>query len=238
VTFRLNITAGEFFELVRPVVLLFSSLVSIWVLASARRRFPLYQALIWAVATLFLPLIVLPAYLAVLLLLRRRLSTVQCRLTIPITYGAIALASVSIYWFSGYQSVDAHLSRATHAKLKGNLPETIAEYRKALALESDPHTHKLLGIELAESGYSAEAIKEFRLAEQGGEGDPSIHFRLGLLLAQINNEAEAKLEYEEFLLSAACTQEPIDYRCLDAQTRLSKITVNPDKDPRGIPTVR
>ena len=45
----------------------------------------------------------------------------------------------------------------------------IREYREALKDEDDPHTHKLLAVELANAGYISEAIAEFRLAELGGE---------------------------------------------------------------------
>lgn len=225
--------AGEFFDLVRPVLLVFSALVSIWVLASARRRFPLYQSLLWAVGTLFFPLIVLPAYWTILLLTTRpRVNAIQGRFALPLMYGAIVLASVSLYLFSDYRSVDSHLSRATQAKLKGDLTTTIAEYRKALALDDDPHTHKLLGIELAEAGYPAEAIHEFRLAEQGGEPDSSIHFRMGRLLEKTNYGSEAKMEYQRFLFSTACAHESMDYRCDDARQRLSNLSGNSNRGSR------
>ena len=68
---RINISAGELFELIRPAALILSALISTWVLASARRRFPFYVALLWAVATLlFLP-IVLPLYLIAVLIWHR-----------------------------------------------------------------------------------------------------------------------------------------------------------------------
>ena len=71
-TFKLDISAGEFFELIRPSVLVLSALVSTWVLASARRhRFTTYVAIAWAVVTLFFPLIALPLYLIARLIRRR-----------------------------------------------------------------------------------------------------------------------------------------------------------------------
>jgi hypothetical protein len=161
--------AGEFFDLVRPAVLVISSVVSTWVLASARKRFPVYAAFAWAAGALFLPLIVTPVYLAVVLLRRRRLHAPRWRLLLPLAYGVIVIASISLYFYFDHQSVDAHLARATQAKLVDDHATVIREYRRALALESDPHTHKLLAIELAQNGDSNGAIAEFRLAQQGGE---------------------------------------------------------------------
>ncbi len=60
------ISAGELFELTRPVVFVLSALASAWVLASARRyNFAFYAVAAWALGTLFYPLIVLPIYLIV-----------------------------------------------------------------------------------------------------------------------------------------------------------------------------
>jgi hypothetical protein len=161
--------AGELFELIRPVVILISALLSIWVLASARKRFPLYLAFAWALGTLFLPLIVLPVYLAVILLWRRPARLRRGRLLLPLAYGVILIATIVSYFYLDSQSVDAHLARATQAKLTEDHATVIREYRRALALENDPHTHKLLAIELAKTGDLNEAVAEFRLAQQGGE---------------------------------------------------------------------
>ena len=89
----------------------------------------------------------------------------------PLLYAVIALAALFVYFYLDSRSVDAHLARATQAKLVEDSTTAIREYRAALAREDDPHTHKLLAIELANAGYLAEAILEFRLAEQGGESD-------------------------------------------------------------------
>ena len=161
--------AGEFFDLVRPAVLLLSAVVSTWVLASARKRFPLYVAFAWAAGTLFLPLIVTPFYLAVVLIRQRPLLAPRWRLLLPLAYAVIVIPAISLYFYFDYQSVDAHLARATQAKLDDDHATVIREYRRALALEDDPHTHKLLAIELAQNGDSDGAIAEFRLAQQGGE---------------------------------------------------------------------
>ena len=213
-------SAGEFFELIRPVTFLVSALLSIWVLASARKRFPLYLAIIWAVGTLFLPLIVLPVYLCVILLWRPRVHTPRRRLVLPLAYGVIAVAAILVYFYRDNQSVDAHLARATKAKLNANTAAVISEYRQALALEDNPHTHKLLANELAEARYWTDAISEFRLAEEGGEPDDLIHYRLGLLLERIDQPGQAKLEFQNFLITNTCTQ-PNEY-CDDARERIRR----------------
>jgi hypothetical protein len=161
--------AGELFDLIRPVVLLISALISTWVLASARKRFPIYVAFAWAAGTLFFPLIVTPLYLAVILLWRRPVRAPRWRSLLPLAYGVVVIASLGLYFYLDHQSVDAHLARATQAKLVDDHATAIREYREALTIENNPHTRKLLAIELAENGNSNDALAEFRLAQQGGE---------------------------------------------------------------------
>jgi hypothetical protein len=161
--------AGELFDLIRPAVVLISALLSTWVLASARKRFPIYIAFSWAAATLFLPLVVLPIYLCVILLWQPRIRFREWRYLLPLAYGVIVVGSIVGYFFFDSRSVDAHLARATQAKLIEDHATVIREYRRALALEDDPHTHKLLGIALAGAGDLDGAVAEFRLAQQGGE---------------------------------------------------------------------
>jgi len=60
-------SAGQLFDLIMPAAFAVSALVSTWVLASARKRFQLHYALILAIGTLFLPLIVLPVYLVLMM---------------------------------------------------------------------------------------------------------------------------------------------------------------------------
>ena len=64
---RTNMSAGQLFDLIMPAAFALSALLSTWVLASARKRFQLLQAFGLAIGTLFLPLIVFPLYLAVML---------------------------------------------------------------------------------------------------------------------------------------------------------------------------
>jgi len=233
VSFRFNISAGEFFDLIRPAVLVISAVISIWVLASARKRFPFYLSLLWALGIVTLPLIVLPLYFVSLLLKRPRVeaieherysrssaSHVKWRFAVPALYGFIVLFSIGIYLYRDNETVDAHLARAAQARLYENRTKTINEYKKALALEDNPHTHKLLAIELAAAGNWTEAGSEFRLAELGGEPDDSIHFRLGLVLEQSNHGSEAQSEFEKFLKTASCREEPADDRCGVARARI------------------
>lgn len=162
-------SAGEWFELISPAVFLLAALLSIWVLASARKRFPLYVAFGWAVGTLLLPLVVLPVYLAVILLWRPAVRARRWRLLLPLAYGTIVIAAISFYFYRHTQSVDAQLARAVQAKLVDDYAAAISAYRRALALEENAHTRKLLAVELALAGRLNEAESELQLAQQGGE---------------------------------------------------------------------
>ena len=212
-------SAGELFDLIMPAAFVISALLSTWVLASARRRFHLYYAIALAVGTLFLPLIVFPIYLVLMLWRKRSDSPQRWRYALPLLYAAIVLAGIATFFYLDRRSVDAHLARATRAKLAEDANTAIREYRQALALDDDPHTHKLLAIELANAGYVSEAIAEFRLAQQRGEPDDSIHYRLGLLLQRLNQKDQAKVEFQNFLLTETCKQP--DGRCEEARVRLT-----------------
>ena len=162
-------SAGQLFDLIMPAASAVSALVSTWVLASARKRFQLHYALMLALGTLLLPLIALPVYL-VLMMWRAKIGPPRrWRYTLPLLYAVVTLSAIFIYFYLDSRSVDAHLARATQAKLVEDSTTAIREYRAALAREDNPHTHKLLAIELANAGYIAEAIREFELAKQGGE---------------------------------------------------------------------
>ena len=211
-------SAGELFDIIWPVAFVFSALLSTWVLASARKRFRLYYALALAVATLLLPLIVFPLYLAIMLWRKPNRLPTRWRYTLPLTYAVIILAIIAGFYYSDTRSVDAHLARANRAKLREDPNAAIREYRQALALEDDPHTHKLLGVELANAGNASEAISELRLAQKGGEPDDSLHYRLGMLLERLNQPDQAKLEFNNFLLTEMCKQP--DARCEEVRLRL------------------
>ena len=162
-------SAGQLFDLIMPAAFALSALLSTWVLASARKRFQLLYAFALAIGTLFLPLIVFPIYLAIMLWRKKTGPPARWRYALPLLYLAVSLSVIGIFFYLDSRSVDAHLSRATQAKLVEDSNTAIREYRKALALEDDPHTHKLLAIELANAGHVEEAISEFRIAEQAGE---------------------------------------------------------------------
>ncbi len=211
-------SAGQLFDLIMPAAFAGSALISTWVLTSARKRFRLHYALALAIGTLFLPVIVFPIYL-VLMMWRPKIGPPKrWRYALPLLYAVIALSAIAAYFYFDSRSVDAHLARATQAKLVEDSTTAIREYREALALGDDPHTHKLLAIELANAGYLTEAISEFRLAEQGGEPDDAIHYHLGLLLERMNLTGQARMEFEKFLMSETCGQ--ADVRCDAARERM------------------
>ncbi len=200
-------SAGELFDLIGPAVSVISAIASTWVIASARRRFKFYQALIIAVGSFFLPLIVVPLYLVALLLWKRpRMNSIKWRFAIPCAFLMVLLSTLAIQKFLDDRSVDAHLSRATLAKVNSNSVAAIREYREALKLEDSAHTRKLLAITLDEAGFVSDAITEFRLAEQGGEPDDSIHYRLALLFERSGKKSEAIVEFKKFMASKTCSQ--------------------------------
>lgn len=162
-------SAGQLFDLMVPAAFAVSALLSTWVLASARKRFQLQYAFGFAVATLFLPLIVLPIYLGAILWRKKTGPPTSWRYALPLLYATLTLSAIGVFFYLDSRSVDAHLARATQAKLVEDTNTAIREYRLALAVEDDPHTHKLLAIELANSGQIEEAISEFQIAERGGE---------------------------------------------------------------------
>ena len=221
---QINISAGELFELIRPAVLILSALLSTWVLASARKRFSFSTALSWATATFFLTPVVFPIYLLVLLF-RREASVhgqIPRRVLIPLAYGIVVVGGIAAYLYDQNRGVDVHLARATYAKLRGNHVAAIAQYRAALLEQDDPHTRKLLGVELFEAGYWTEALSELRRAEAEGERDDLVILRIGSLLDALGLPNQARLEYQRFLMSPLCMQPVPDRRCETAQSLLDK----------------
>lgn len=216
---RFNISAGELFDLVSPVVLIVSALVSVWVLTSARKRFPLFVAIAWAIGTAYYPLIIFPLYLVATLIWSKRPDVVlRARFWIPFVYGVVVLGYVVGTFYRDTQSADAYLARATAAKLVEDKEKQIQEYRSALRIEDDPHVHKLLGVALFDAGYYTEAISEFRLAESKGDPDDSIPYRIGLALEKLDQQGQARLEFERFLQTEMCLK--IDTRCEYARQRV------------------
>ncbi|HET6668987.1 MAG TPA: hypothetical protein VFH15_02040 [Pyrinomonadaceae bacterium] len=220
---QINISAGELFELIWPAVLILFALLSTWVLASARKRFSFGTALTWALATFSLTPVIFPLYLIVLL--KRRGSShreVPWRFLVPLAYGLLVVGGIALYLYDQNRGVDVHLARAAYAKIRGNRVKAIAEYRAALLEEDDPHTRKLLGVELFEAGYWTEALSELRQAEAGGERDDLVILRIGSVLDAIGLPNQAQLEYQRFLLSPLCTQPVPDRRCETARGLLEK----------------
>ena len=158
-------SAGELFDLIMPAAYVASALLSTWVLASARKRVALHYAFLLALATFLFPVVVFPLYLAAIIWRGGGSRPRRGRFTLPLLYAVILLSAIGAWVYFDSRTVDAHLARATRAKLIYDHQTVIREYRQALALEDDPHTHKLLAIELVEAGYIEEAKAEFRLAQ-------------------------------------------------------------------------
>jgi tetratricopeptide (TPR) repeat protein len=241
---RWEISAGQFFELMLPVSFALCALLSTWVLASARRRrFNVAAVTLWTFGTFFFPLIVMPLYLIARSSSRRRekersnedrndsenqanesgAPPLALRRTLPLVYLLVLLSLGALYFYMDSQSVDAHLARANQARVQGQRERVIAEYRAALALEDDAHTHNLLGQELAAARRFDEALAEFRAAARMGEMDDELSLNTGIALDQLNHTDEAKLEYERFLNGPLCKEMPHDARCTATLRRLNEL---------------
>jgi tetratricopeptide (TPR) repeat protein len=204
--------AGELFDLIRPASIVLAALLSTWVLASARRRFSLHHAFLWAGLAFFLPPVVVPIYLASLLVWHpAKVQTIKHRFILPTLYLMALVGIFGVYQYRDRHSVDSHLAEASFAKVSSDQDSAIKQYREALRLEDSAHTHKLLALSLMEAGHADEALKEFRIAEAGGEPDDSIHLHLAHLLDKLNRKDEATAEYQKFLTSKSCFE--LDERC-------------------------
>jgi tetratricopeptide (TPR) repeat protein len=237
-----TISANELFESLRLAAFAVAALVSAGVLADARRqqRFPLWAAVLWTLGALFYPHIILPLYLIARHFRnhRRKAQTPSAaqkgssapaahtpaprRLALPLLYLLGVLSLGAIYYYRDAVSVDAHLARANEAKLYGQRQRAIAEYRAALAMEDDPHTHKLLAIELAAERRWTEALAELRAAEQGGEPDALLSFRIATALDALHRPDAASVEYRKFAKGPLCLQPLPDPRCAVAQARAAQ----------------
>ncbi len=142
-----QISAGEFFELLRPAAFVLSALLSTWVLASARRwSFRSLATLAWALGTFFLPFVVLPLYLIARAGAKRRARSLALdnrkiseqpaasltlafsfRFIVPIVYGIGLLLVIGFYLYRDHNSVDAHLARAAQANIVGVREKTNRE---------------------------------------------------------------------------------------------------------------
>jgi tetratricopeptide (TPR) repeat protein len=222
-------SAGEFFDLVRPAFLFVSAFLSTWVLISSTRAgFRLHSSLAWALASLFLPLVVVPLYLFVRITRPTRASdekpkSLYARYLLPALYLLSILLVLGAAQYQERRNVDTYLARATQARIAGDRANAINEYRKALQLEDNAHTHKLLGVQLSDAGDLNGALSEFRLAEKGSEPDRTLSFRIAALLDLLNKHTEAIEQYKRFLQSEACTNEPVEEWCAVARRRLVEI---------------
>jgi hypothetical protein len=247
VRFLHGFSAGEFFESFLPAASLLAAVLSAWVLASSRRcGLPIPSVAAWTLGTLLAPPVVFPVYLIYRLFTSKGSDStaaantsavspednehsgqevtaqhqLKMRWSLPILYLLVLLVFNGALMYRAHQSVDSHLARANTARLKNHPDQTVFEYKSALALEDDPHTHNLLGRELVENHRCAEAIVELRAAQRGGEPDPILPYNLAVALTEAGNMKEAQLEFEGFLASNACTAAMPDARCNAARNAL------------------
>ena len=212
-------SAGEIFDLIRPTAIVLAALLSTLILASARRRFSLHYAFLWAGFAFFLPPVVVPIYLAILIIWHPpRIERVKHRFVVPTAYLAVLLGVFAVYQYRDRRSVDSHLAEASFAKVSSDQLTAIQQYREALKIEDNAHTHKLLALSLMEAGDMNGAITEFRTALAGGEPDDLIHFYLGNALDKLSRKDEAVVEYQKFLNSKTCSE--VDARCDSVRERL------------------
>jgi hypothetical protein len=207
---------------------------------------PFYAMAAWTAGTLFFPLIILPLYLIARFALHKRARPAQVgptsdgptqlepakvgptrpgptrlwKILLPLLYTLSVLSLLALFFFHDYRSVDAHLARANQARLLNQPERTRREYRAALSLEDDAHTHNLLATELAGAGLWEDALLEMRAAERGGEPDETIPYRIANLLDLLNRRTEAAPEYQKFLNTRLCQQSLPDPRCENARLRL------------------
>jgi tetratricopeptide (TPR) repeat protein len=138
-------------------------------------------------------------------------------------YAFALLSAGALYFYRDYRSFDAHLARAANARLRGRRDIAIREYRAALRLSDDAHTHKLLAVQLAEDGQTEAALDAFRAAERGGEPDELIPYRIAYALDALGRAGEAAGEYRKFLQGSSCARPSPDTRCAEASARLGQI---------------
>ena len=140
------------------------------------------------------------------------------RFAVPAVYLVMLLGVFAVYQYRDRRSVDSHLAEASFAKVSSDQLTAITQYREALKIEDNAHTHKLLALSLMEAGDLNGAITEFRTALAGGEPDDLIHFYLGNELDKLSRKDEAVVEYQKFLNSKTCSE--IDARCDSVRERL------------------
>ncbi|HEX8131542.1 MAG TPA: hypothetical protein VF527_20770 [Pyrinomonadaceae bacterium] len=138
-------------------------------------------------------------------------------------YTFALLCAGAVYFYRDYYSFDAHLTRAANARLVNRRDDAIREYRAALRIIDDAHTHKLLAVQLAEGGQTESALAEFRAAERGGEPDELLALRIASALDALGRAKEAAGEYQKFLQGSLCVRPAPDARCAEAAARLGQM---------------
>lgn len=147
------------------------------------------------------------------------------RITMPLIYAATLLAAGALYFYFDYTSVEARLARARDAKLFHQPERARRELRAALAIEDDPHTHKLLGMEFYEAQRWDEALAEFRAAERGDDAqqDAPLIYHTAATLDALGRTDEAVAEYLKLLRTRACIDEVLVNHCATARSRLQAL---------------
>ncbi len=234
--------------MLRPAAFFVAAIASAIALAGTRKRgFRMGWALVWALSTLAALPVIFPAYLIYCLFLSKARASVSSasnelaassvlnepvltaqnrrtigfRFLLPLTYLLVVCTAGAIFFYRNWHSVDSHLARANTARLMSKPEQTIAEYRQALAIEDNPHSHNLLGMELVQLGRWQEALVEFQAAEKGREPDPVLPYNLGASLEVTGQMAEADAVFYTFLESSFCAALPIDSKCVDAKRRVT-----------------
>jgi hypothetical protein len=201
-----SFTSGGALELIRPAFVLLAACVSAWVLASARRRgLAWHAAAAWTAGALLWPQVVGPLYVA-FLVWRAPVAKVRpaWRFMLPLLYLAATLGWFGWRFQREFYSLDARLARARQYRLYNWHERAADELRGALALEDDPHTRHLLGVELSKLGRYEEAVAELQNAASRGETDELLYLRLAQLLDELKRGAEAAPSYRAYLASPAC----------------------------------
>ncbi|HYO92746.1 MAG TPA: hypothetical protein VEQ40_13980, partial [Pyrinomonadaceae bacterium] len=146
------------------------------------------------------------------------------RKTLPLIYLSVMLGLGALYFYMDRRSPDAYHMRANQARVREQREQVIAEYRAALKLEDDAHTHNLLGKELQAAGRDDEALAEFRTAERMGEADDELSLNIARSLDELGRFGDARPEYERFLNGPLCAEMPHDRLCAHARKRVAEMS--------------
>ncbi|MER3427731.1 MAG: hypothetical protein C4334_06470 [Pyrinomonas sp.] len=217
------ISAYELSETFHPMAFFLSAFVSAFALADLQRiRAPKLMLLLVPIVVFWVPTVALPLYSIFRLYGKPTFAQTKAFhrgwwRALPLLYAmALSIAGIMLQRMDA-RAFDAHLARASAARLHNDHRRALESYRAALALREDAHTRKLLADELLTLGQIEEAVVEFRLARDGGEPDDSIAFRLASALEALGRKEEALAEYRRFAQSARCRADEEDPVCLAAR---------------------